>query len=303
MAGPHKGPRRGWRRGKAAPVAPQSVDSADAPAAAESLKLQKMLAQAGLGSRRDMEEWVREGRITVNGKPAHIGMRVAAGDVVKVDQRVVRWPESRKPPRILVYHKPEGEITSRDDPQERATVFDKLPRMRGARWVAVGRLDFNTCGLLVFTTSGELANRFTHPRFAVEREYAVRTLGRLTPEATERLKSGINLDDGRAHCESVADEGGEGANHWYRIVVKEGRNRVVRRMFDALGLKVSRLMRTRFGIISLPPQLKRGQLHELPPGEVRRVMTWLGMMPTPHEPADRASAETRSRRRRSSPAR
>jgi 23S rRNA pseudouridine2605 synthase len=306
MATRHTGSRRGWRRGKAAPVAPAAstpVESGEAPAAVDSLKLQKMLAQAGLGSRRDMEAWVREGRITVNGKPAHIGMRVAAGDIVKVDKRVVRWSEPRKTPRIIVYHKPEGEISSRDDPQERPTVFDSLPRMRGARWLSVGRLDFNTCGLLVFTTSGEIANRFTHPRFEVEREYAVRTLGRLTNEAIERLKSGIDLDDGRAHCESVADEGGEGANHWYRIVVKEGRNRVVRRMFDALGLTVSRLMRTRFGIISLPPQLKRGQVHELSPDEVRRVMSWLGIAPAARPPVDRGSAETRNRRRRSSPAR
>jgi 23S rRNA pseudouridine2605 synthase len=176
---------------------------------------------------------------------------------------------------VLIYHKPEGEITSRDDPQGRPTVFAKLPRLRGAKWLAVGRLDYNTCGLLIFTTSGELANRMMHPRFAIEREYAVRTLGRLRPEHVEKLKSGIMLDDGIARCAAVEDEGGEGANHWYRVVLAEGRNRVVRRMFEALGLTVSRLLRVRFGTISLPPRLKRGQLNELAPEEVTRLMEWL----------------------------
>lgn len=234
-----------------------------------------MLAQAGLGSRRVMEQWIRDGRVTVNGDVAGIGARVTPQDLIQVGRRMVRWPASRQLPRVLLYHKPEGEITSRDDPQGRPTAFAMLPRLRSARWLAVGRLDYNTCGLLIFTTSGELANRMMHPRFAVEREYAVRTLGRLTSEQTARLKSGILLDDGSVRCTVVEDEGGEGANHWYRIVLPEGRNRVVRRMFEALGLKVSRLMHVRFGIVSLPPRLKRGQLSELAPGEIRQLMEWL----------------------------
>ena len=222
-----------------------------------------------------MEQWIRDGRVTVNGIVAGIGTRVTPRDLIRVDKREVRWPAPRRLPRVLIYHKPEGEITSRDDPQGRPTVFAKLPRLRGAKWLAVGRLDYNTCGLLIFTTSGELANRMMHPSFSVEREYAVRTLGRLSPEQVAKLKSGIMLDDGIARCSAVEDEGGEGANHWYRIVLAEGRNRVVRRMFEALGLTVSRLLRVRFGTISLPPRLKRGQLNELAPEEVARLMEWL----------------------------
>lgn len=238
-------------------------------------KLHKMLAQAGLGSRRAMEEWIRSGRVTVNGVVAGIGTRVTPHDVIRVGRRLVRWPAPQQLPRVVRYHKPEGEIVSRDDPEGRPTVFDKLPKVRGAKWVNVGRLDYNTCGLLVFTTSGELANRMMHPRFAVEREYAVRILGQLKPEQVAKLKRGIALDDGPARCSAVEDEGGEGANHWYRIVLAEGRNRIVRRMFSALGVTVSRLMRVRFGIIGLPPRLKRGQLSELPPDEVRQLVRWL----------------------------
>ncbi len=295
--------RQGWRRAPAAAVEKQRAPAVSEEEGGGSLKLQKLLAQAGLGSRRDMEQWVREGRVTVNGAPAHIGMRVAPGDLVKVGQREVGWPQAAGLPRMLLYHKPEGEIATRDDPQGRPTVFDKLPRLRGARWLAVGRLDFNTGGLLVFTTSGELANRMMHPSFAVEREYAVRILGQLGSEHLARLGQGIALDDGMAHCELIEDKGGEGANHWYRIVLKEGRNRIVRRVFEALGFTVSRLMRTRFGILSLPPRLRRGQMEELGPGEVRRVMTWLGL-PAPAGAQGRSvRAETRNRRRRSSAAR
>jgi 23S rRNA pseudouridine2605 synthase len=244
-------------------------------AAGDSQKLQKVLAQAGLGSRRAMEEWIRGGRVTVNGVVAGVGTRVTPRDVIKIGRREVRWPAPGRLPRVLLYHKPEGELTSRDDPQGRPTVFERLPKVRGAKWLAVGRLDYNTCGLLIFTTSGELANRMMHPRFAVEREYAVRTLGRLSQEQMMKLKSGIMLPDGLARCLVVEDEGGEGANHWYRVVLTEGRNRIVRRMLEALGLTVSRLMRIRYGVVGLPPRLKRGQWAELDPGEVKRLMTWL----------------------------
>lgn len=240
--------------------------------AEHSQKLQKVLAQAGLGSRRAMEQWISSGRVTVNGVVAGVGTRVTSEDVIRVGRRVVRWPSPQRLPRIALYHKPEGEITSRDDPQGRPTVFERLPRIRGAKWVTVGRLDYNTGGLLIFTTSGEIANRLMHPRFTVEREYAVRILGQLTPEQRGRLTSGIALEDGPARALSIEDAGGEGANHWYRIVLAEGRNRIVRRMFGALGITVSRLMRVRFGTISLPPRLKRGQLSELPPGEVKRFL-------------------------------
>lgn len=245
----------------------------DAPAASQ--KLHKVLAQAGLGSRRAMEGWIEEGRVTVNGRVASVGTRVTPRDVVKIDQRTLRWPAFRTLPEVLIYHKPEGEVTSREDPGGRATVFDRLPRLRGGRWLAVGRLDYNTGGLLLFTTSGDLANRLMHPRYGMEREYAVRTLGRLTVQQVERLKSGIELDDGPARCLSVEDAGGEGANHWYRVVLAEGRNRIVRRLFSAVGLTVSRLMRVRFGPVALPPRLKRGQMRRLDRDGVRSLLAAL----------------------------
>lgn len=223
-----------------------------------------------------MEEWIRSGRVTVNGAVATIGARVSPGDVVRVGRRVVRWPAAQRLPRVVLYHKPEGEIVSRADPEKRTTVFERLPRVHGGKWVAVGRLDYNTGGLLVFTTSGELANRMMHPRFALEREYAVRVLGQLKPEQLARLTRGITLEDGPARLISIEDAGGEGANHWYRIVLTEGRNRIVRRMFEALGVTVSRLMRVRFGSVRLPPRLKRGQWHELEPGEVSGLLRELG---------------------------
>jgi 23S rRNA pseudouridine2605 synthase len=222
-----------------------------------------------------MEEWIREGKITVNGSVAAVGTRVAPGDIIRIGRKVVRWPTSQRLPRVLLYHKPEGEIVSHEDPEGRASVFERLPALRGAKWLAVGRLDYNTSGLLIFTTSGELANRMMHPRFAVEREYAVRIVGQLKPDQIARLKEGITLSDGPAACLSVDDEGGEGTNHWYRIVLREGRNRVVRRMFEALGMTVSRLIRVRFGAVALPPRLKRGQVSALPAPEVKRLLSWL----------------------------
>jgi len=241
-------------------------------------KLQKVLAQAGLGSRREMEELVRAGRVTVNGEPASIGARVGPRDVIRVAGRLVRGAERTRPPRVLLYHKPEGEIVSRDDPAGRASVFDRLPPARGGKWLAVGRLDYNTGGLLLLTTAGELANRMMHPRYELEREYAVRVRGRLTEEQFARLRSGIPLDDGMARCDAVEDGGGEGTNRWYRVVIREGRNRMVRRLFEALGLTVSRLIRVRFGSVSLPPRLKRGQYVELPPREVQQLLASLGLI-------------------------
>ncbi len=242
---------------------------------APSQKLHKVLAQAGLGSRRMMEQWISEGKVTVNGALASIGARVVPTDAINIGRRAVRWPEINRLPQVLIYHKPEGEIVSHDDPAGRTSVFERLPSVRGAKWLAVGRLDYNTSGLLIFTTSGELANRMMHPRFAVEREYAVRLIGQLSAAQIERLTRGIPLADGPALCVSVQDEGGEGTNHWYRIVLREGRNRVVRRMFEALGLTVSRLIRVRFGVVALPPRLKRGQVSALPAAEVKRLLVWL----------------------------
>ena len=241
-------------------------------------KLQKVLAQAGFGSRRAMEEWIAAGRVSVNGEPATLGMRVLPGDLIKTERRTIRVGEREHAVRVLLYHKPEGEIVSRDDPEKRASVFDKLPKLRGQKWIAIGRLDFNTSGLLIFTTSGELANRLMHPRFEVEREYAVRVQGTMTEEQVNRaLIEGVALEDGPVTFEKLEDQGGEGFNHWYRVMLKEGRNRIVRRTFDALGLPVSRLIRVRFGIINLPPRLKRGMTAELGEGEIAQVIDWVGL--------------------------
>lgn len=269
-------------------------------------KLQKVMAQAGFGSRRAMEEWIAAGRVSVNGEVATLGMRVFPGDLIRADRRSYRVGAVTRAPRVLLYHKPEGEIVSRDDPDNRPSVFDKLPRVRGQKWIAIGRLDFNTSGLLIFTTSGELANRLMHPRFEVEREYAVRVQGTLSGEQSQKvLKDGVLLDDGPVHFEKLEDQGGEGFNHWYRVMLKEGRNRIVRRTFDALGLPVSRLIRVRFGIINLPPRLKRGMSAELGESQVQQVLEWVGWnagesaeaaQKTAVPPAGRSPRVTRTKR-------
>lgn len=280
-------------RGDDSAIAPVTVVDSTA-----TQKLQKVLAQAGLGSRRDMETLIAAGRVTVNGKPVEIGVRVADTDLIRVDKRIVARRRAERLPRILLYHKPEGEIVSRDDPEQRPSVFDKLPPIRGAKWLSIGRLDYNSCGLLMFTTSGELANHFMHPRFEVEREYAVRILGEPTAEHVQQLTSGVKLEDGPAKFDSLIEQGGEGRNRWYRVVLKEGRKRIVRRLFEALGFTVSRLLRVRFGPVQLPPRLKRGMCQELAAEEVRRLLAWAGIKaaaesPTPH--GDRSSRPTRSR--------
>jgi 23S rRNA pseudouridine2605 synthase len=224
-----------------------------------------------------METWIAAGRVTVNGTPASLGQRVAPGDRIKVDDRLVapRW-EARLP-RVLVYHKPAGEIVSADDPSGRPTVFDRLPRVKGGRWIAVGRLDFNTSGLLVLTTSGDLAARLMHPRYEVEREYAVRVGGELSGEEERRLLAGVLLEDGTARFDALSFEGGEGRNRWYRVVLKEGRNREVRRLFEAIGRSVTRLMRVRFGPVALPRGLRRGQFREFADTEVAELLRSLGL--------------------------
>ncbi len=236
------------------------------------IKLQKFLAQKGLGSRREMEALIATGEVSVNGKTAIVGDRVGASDVVRIGKRVIRLNPQESLPKVLLYHKPEGEIVSRHDPEGRPSVFDRLPHLRSSKWIAIGRLDFNTSGLLIFTTDGALANRLMHPRFEMEREYAVRILGKLTDEQMTQLTTGVDLADGRAAFSYLAEQGGEGINHWYRVILKEGKNREVRRMFEAIGLSVSRLMRVRFGPINLPPRIKRGQWLELDEKETRRLL-------------------------------
>lgn len=240
-------------------------------------KLHKILADAGLGSRRDMEDLILQGRVSVNGLPAHIGQRILATDQVRVNGKLIQRKLPNKPPRVLLYHKPSGEIVSQSDPEGRPTVFDALPRMKTGKWVAVGRLDFNTEGLLIFTTSGDIANRFMHPRYGVEREYAVRTLGELAETDRQKLLHGIPLQDGEANFLRCVDGGGEGVNHWYHVALTEGRNREVRRMFEAVNLTVSRLIRTRYGSFVLPRGLKRGRWQEVSAEDVRTLMGTLGM--------------------------
>jgi len=244
---------------------------------AQSEKLHKVLADAGVGSRRDMEELIIAGRVSVNGQPAHIGQRVLPSDQVRVNGKPLARKQPGRPPRVLLYHKPAGEIVSQDDPENRPTVFDKLPKVAGSRWVAVGRLDFNTEGLLIFCTSGELANRLMHPRYEVEREYAVRILGEVNDEQKRKLLEGVELEDGPARFSRLEEAGGEGANRWYRVALAEGRNREVRRMFGAVGLEISRLIRIRYGAIQLPRSLARGRYSELAPEWVQAWLHDLGI--------------------------
>jgi len=239
-------------------------------------KLHKVLAEAGMGSRRDMEELIIAGRVSVNGEPAHIGQRILPTDAVRINGKLVQRKVSKKPPRVLVYHKPAGEIVSHDDPDGRPSVFDRLPTMKTGKWLAVGRLDFNTEGLLLFTTSGDLANRLMHPRYNIDREYAVRTLGELEEGMRQKLLAGVELEDGMAQFTKIADGGGEGVNKWYRVVIGEGRNREVRRMFEAIGLTVSRLIRTRYGALTLPSNLKRGRWEEMEENTVRDLLSAVG---------------------------
>lgn len=258
-------------KGRGKPVRRDLTADDDAP------KLHKVLAEAGLGSRRDMEELIVAGRVSVNGEPAHIGQRILPTDQVRINGKPIMRKVSKKPPRVLIYHKPAGEIVSTNDPEGRASVFESLPTMKVGKWLAVGRLDYNTEGLLLFTTSGDLANRLMHPRYGIEREYAVRTLGELEEGMRQRLLAGVELEDGLAQFSKITDGGGEGVNKWYRVIIGEGRNREVRRMFEAVGLTVSRLIRTRYGAMTLPANLKRGRWEELEEDAVRALLKLSGL--------------------------
>ena len=242
------------------------------------VRLQKALAASGVGSRREMEDWITQGWVSINGKIAQLGDKVSPDDQVLVKGNVIKlkWPD--RLPRIILYYKQEGEIVSRDDPQGRTSIFDRLPQAASSRWVVIGRLDINTSGLLILTTSGELVNRFALPSFEVVREYAVRVLGELSTDQMKTLtQDGVMLEDGLAKVERIHEQGGEGVNKWYNVVIKEGRNREVRRIFESQGLTVSRLVRIGFGPIGLPNRLKRGQFYELNPAEVANILKWADM--------------------------
>jgi 23S rRNA pseudouridine2605 synthase len=234
----------------------------------ETPKLHKVLAQSGMGSRLEMEQLILEGRISVNNEPAHIGQRIQFGDTIKVNGKPIRFRIEPPPARVIAYHKPAGEVVTHDDPQNRPTVFRRLPKLPQGKWQSVGRLDLNTEGLLLFTSSGDLANKLMHPRFGLEREYAVRVLGALSAEEKQTLVSGVMLDDGMAQFGTIEDGGGEGSNCWYRVTISEGRNREVRRMVEAVGHAVSRLIRIRYGAMVLPRGLKRGEWMELDQADI-----------------------------------
>ena len=243
-------------------------------------KLQKVLARAGHGSRREMEAWIAAGRVSIDGEIAGLGDRIEADAKIRIDGRAISLKSAEDVIcRVLAYHKPEGEICSRKDPEGRPTVFDRLPKVRDSRWVAVGRLDINTSGLLLFTSDGELANRLMHPSNEVDREYAVRTFGEI-PEATvQRLRTGVMLEDGPAQFDSIKPAGGEGMNQWWHVCLREGRNREVRRLWESQEVQVSRLIRIRYGMVELPKSLPRGGWVELPMEQVNYLRKLAGLEP------------------------
>jgi 23S rRNA pseudouridine2605 synthase len=263
------------------------------------VRLQKVLADAGLGSRREIEGWISEGRIQVNGQVAKLGDRVSPQDRIRIDGKEIdRRRVQGVQLRVIAYNKPEGEVVTRSDPDGRPTVFRRLPRLTSGRWIAVGRLDINTSGLLLLTNQGELANRLMHPSREVEREYAVRILGEMPPETLQRLTEGIDLEDGPARFDRVADAGGSGANHWFQVVLREGRNREVRRLWEAAGCRVSRLIRIRYGNVSLGPRLFAGHWRELTEEEISGLLALAGMerqkpARRPHGPWDKAAGRGR----------
>lgn len=260
-------------------------------------RLQKILARSGCGSRREIEGWIKNGRVKVNGVTAIIGDRVAGTESICLDGRPVRYHSGQLPRRVIIYHKPQGVICSRSDPQGRPTVFDKMPRLGQQRWVPVGRLDINTSGLMIFTTDGELAHRLMHPSYRIEREYAVRVLGRVSEDALHRLRTGVELEDGLAHFEDIIDAGGSGANHWYHVVLGEGRNHEVKRLWESQGITVSRLMRTRFGPIVLDSRLRSGQWMDLGAVETAALVKLVRLDPLPRERIDRGRVGKRDFRR------
>lgn len=263
---------------------PASVE--DKPAAAKSQaaaagageKLQKVLARAGMGSRREMERWIEAGRVVVNGKVASLGDRVEARDRLAVDGRELEIPAAQEA-RCILYHKPPGEVCSRNDPEGRRTVFGRLPNLKTGRWISIGRLDFNTSGLLLFTTDGDLANALMHPSSNIEREYMVRVMGDVQDEMLQRMQEGVMLEDGMARFTDIQQVGKGGINRWYCVVLMEGRNREVRRLWESQGLTVSRLKRVRYGDVFIPSKVKQGQWVELERPDVKSLYRMTSVAP------------------------
>ena len=260
-------------------------------------KIQKVLATLGYASRREIERWIEAGRVQVNDQVIGLGVRVGPTDKISIDGKPVLHTQASTETQVLVYHKPVGEICTRSDPQGRPSVFDKLPRLKNGRWIAIGRLDINTSGLLLFTNNGELANRLMHPKYGIEREDAVRVLGEVTPEQLAALQQGIVLDDGIAKFVTICDAGGSGANHWYHVTLLEGRNREVKRLWAAIGIQVSRLHRIRYGPIALPRTVRLGKSQELDKDTTDLLLGTVGLAEAPPPPVRRVSSPVTRRRR------
>lgn len=244
-------------------------------------RLQKIIARAGYGSRREIEKWIELGRIKVNGRVATLGDQIdpADNDKISLDNKPLRKLNVTPRLRVIAYNKPLGEVCTRHDPEGRPTIFDALPKLGTGRWIAIGRLDINTSGLLLFTTDGELANRLMHPSTEVEREYAVRVRGEASPEVFKQLQTGVELEDGPAHFDNILDSGGQGSNHWYHVILREGRNREVRRLWEAVGFTVSRLIRIRYGSIELKRYLRLGKWKDLEEKDIQQLQTLAGISP------------------------
>ena len=245
----------------------------------EGVRLQKVLAELGYGSRRQIEGWITEGRIVVNSEVATLGQRVSPKDTITLDGKPVRQPVAPIDIKMIAIHKPDGIVCTRHDPEDRETVFSLLPNLRQGRWIMIGRLDINTSGLLLFTTDGDMAHRLMHPSFEIEREYAVRIFGEVTQEQLDALQKGVELEDGEAKFNSIVDGGGEGMNHWYHVTLSEGRNREVRRLWESQGLTVSRLMRVRYGCFAMPSILKQGKWAWLEEAEINALREQVQLPP------------------------
>ncbi len=252
--------------------------------------MQKVLARGGLGSRREIERWIVDGKININGKIAKLGDQLVEGDLLRLNGRVVDWQKyAKQPTKVLIYHKPLGEVVTRRDPEGRPVVFSRLPKLAIGRWIAIGRLDINTQGLLLLTNNGELANRLMHPSFEIDREYAVRILGEVNEQLIKKLTQGVELEDGEAHFDDIQYSGGDGANKWYHVVVSEGRNRLVRRLWESQDKVVSRLIRVRYGPVVLPENLKAHCYHDVNEKELRVLFNLVGL------PQESSNAPSQSR--------
>lgn len=276
------------------PVKPKTPATArggnkPSPVAEAGERVQKVLARAGFGSRREIERWIEEGRVRLNGMVALLGTRLNPGDKLEVNGRFISWQKfDTQPTRVLLYHKAVGEVVTRKDPEGRPTIFDQLPKIQNGRWVAVGRLDINTSGLILVTNNGELANCLMHPSTQIEREYAVRILGEVPDTVLNRLKQGVQLEDGLAKFDQIHFSGGEGANKWFYVVVSEGRNRLVRRLWESQNITVSRLMRVRYGPIVLPDGLRTQANYELSAEELTLLGEFAGYKTPPKTSAETA---------------